>query len=216
MVNEIDRKIFEFAYSMALRDAVLQKAYKGMNKKTLLDNKEAAVIVEKYIQGVFKGEDPDFYTTEEAVERYFKVFIEDNNLMTESGTPAAFTFGNTQKLVNMTAKYMFLSAYNDSKKKALFNCCHCPMDGIMIEKVISEIDKLKDIDKVALCEKSVLKSVKPDMYLSNGWRQLLRVPWSQITLDDHRIYDEFQMIVRFLSDKEGLIPVEYDFIHWAE
>ena len=31
----------------------------------------------------------------------------------------------------MTAKYMFISAYQDSDKAKLFDQCHCPMDGIM-------------------------------------------------------------------------------------
>ena len=43
--------------------------------------------------------------------------------------------GNAQKLVNMVAKYMYIATYNDESKRQLFNECHCPMDGRMIDCV---------------------------------------------------------------------------------
>ena len=57
-----------------------------------------------------------------------------------------FTFGNAQKLVNMTAKYMFLRAYGDNGERSKFEGCDCPMDGVMcrfIEKGYEHYEELK-------------------------------------------------------------------------
>ena len=41
------------------------------------------------------------------------------------------TFGQAQKIVNMAFKYLYCLAEDSIKDK--FNCCHMPLDGIMLE-----------------------------------------------------------------------------------
>ena len=46
-----------------------------------------------------------------------------------------FTFGNAQKVINMTAKYLYIICYADSAFRDRFKYCHCPMDRVMLNIV---------------------------------------------------------------------------------
>ncbi len=210
--NSIDDYLFEFAYSIALRDAVMQKAYEG-EKKHLANNIEAKMLVKKYIQKVFNGENPCFYSTEKEVENSFK------RLHFGTSCPV-FSFGNTQKLINMTAKYMFLATYNDEEKRDRFKCCHCPVDSIMLGKVIELVEELSEKDKEVLKEillnKRVLAFESKDgsskiKIFEKGWKAEFTKPWSKIKTDR---YDTFQAIVKYLAEKENTNPIGFDYMHW--
>ena len=211
-MEQLDSNIFNFAYEMALRDATLQGAYKGTDKKKLRENSGAKAIVEEYIKAIFDGKQPCFYKTEAEVEESFIAFIDDNKLtIDKEGTPAVFTFGNAQKLINMTAKYMYIAAYQNDDLREKFNCCHCPMDSVMVETVIREIGSEK---------RSVQKSGEQIENMTkrrNGitWRQYLRQSWSKISSSDREQYDLFQEMITFLSEKEQISPIEFDFNYWA-
>ena len=56
---------------------------------------------------------------------------------------SSFGFGNAQKLINMTAKYIALGIYMDDCREG-FQYCHCPMDGIMVDKVTKLAGRLVD------------------------------------------------------------------------
>ena len=124
--------IFEFAYNMAFHDATTRNAF--LKRKEEKDDDDAfhkrkAAIrgyskssVKSYIDSIKKGDKPD----------PLMVIL---NICDEENTTNGLTFGNVQKLVNMTAKYMFLSAYVDSDIRDKFIMCHCPMDGVMMDWV---------------------------------------------------------------------------------
>lgn len=190
----IDDNIFDFVYDAALRDAVLMKAYIG-SKQELYKNEAARMTVKEYINRLFMGEYPDFYETEKAVEDSFK------------GYNPPFTFGNAQKLINMTAKYFFIGAYRNDSSRALFKECHCPMDSIMIEAIIKELDRIyAEADSAA---KNEIKS----LWKGNN-RTFLRQSWSRIESSDISQYELFQDIVSYLSRRSGVLPIELDFILW--
>ena len=52
-----------------------------------------------------------------------------------------FTFGNAQKLVNMSAKYLYIACYANPEMSTRFDFCDCPMDSIMIKGVIKEANE---------------------------------------------------------------------------
>ena len=220
---ELKDSIFNFAYEMALRDATIQNAYDGADKKKLRENVEAKNLVKQYILDIFSGNNPCFYHTENKVEQSFALFIKDEDLKrnkkesekhNNADDHPSFSFGNTQKLINMTAKYMFITAYDSSDSKEKFKCCHCPMDSIMVETVINKIGELckKDEHKKRLNE-----NLKCD---GKTWRQCLREPWSKMNASEEKMprsneqYELFQYLVSYLCQMEQITPLEFDFIYW--
>ncbi len=214
----IDEKIFDFAYGMAMRDATLQKAYyepdKTIDKKALLACADAKDAVKKYINGIIGrseennknelGKAADFYSTVTAVESAFREYTQKNMY-------PEFTFGNIQKLINMTAKSMFFACYRNEEKYHYFKDCHCPMDSIMVEIIIKNVDTYH-IDETV--EKWAAEAMDNDgVHMS--WKAYLRQPWSRIESNRRAQYELFQKIVKSLADKEGVFPLAYDYIHWS-
>ena len=113
-----------------------------------------------------------------------------------------FTFGHAQKVVNMSAKYLFISCYAEPNLRDRFQFCHCPMDKYMIKGVLDGREKsesvltnstawsglkLKKTNKKDDIEEFIKKAV-PDEYI------------------------QFQGIVDELRGE--YIPLEYDYIYW--
>lgn len=89
----VDCRIFDFVYEMAMRDATMRTAFSG-DRKNIRQNLQAKNAVHRYIDNILSGNEYDFYETESVVE----------NALSKYG----FSFGNCQKLINMTAKYFIL------------------------------------------------------------------------------------------------------------
>lgn len=200
----VDDKIFEFIYTIAMRDATLQKAYELIGYKTskgakkpddykkeeLLQNSTAKDIIREYIDNIIAGNNLNFYDVEKDVEKSFDSFIKGKKYL------SSFTFGNCQKLINMTVKYFYIVTYSDPAIRSHFNDCHCPMDNVMIKAIKNELKKdnksLKDF------------GVKNDDLKS----------WSKIVNSNTSQYDAFQEIVKYLAQKQGVSPIEYDYLMW--
>lgn len=206
----IDDKIFNFAYIMAMRDATQQQAFPAANKKLLWEKADETVVAYSLLKGYIndildKGkQEQDFYEVEKDIEKAVNEFIKTNGMKKatkkdepESNEDAVFTFGNAQKLINMTAKYMFISAYQDSDKAKLFDQCHCPMDSVMIEKVASRAKGSADV----YADVKLFKN-------SN-------VRWSRITSEKKEPYEAFQRVVQCLAKEQKLSPLEFDFHVWG-
>ena len=101
MKDKIQEEIFEFVYKMAFQDAVWQKAYEG-KKKDLYEISEAKEVVEKYA----------YYIIERghhlAQEEHDKIFRDTALKLCKVINKDDFTLGNAQKLINMTAKYLYI------------------------------------------------------------------------------------------------------------
>ena len=182
--------IFNFIYELSLRDATLQKAYAGSLDK-LRNNDKAKGYVKEYIDKLMNNElnDNSFLETAEKVENSF------------NGYEPAFTFGNVQKLINMSAKYMFIACYNNKESRKLFGLCHCPMDSIMVDVVINQIKEKGEFN-------NLLK--RKATFLRQGWSNIESNDCnSSGKLPDQ--YELFQKIVKFLADEEGCTPIEYDY-----
>ena len=115
-----------------------------------------------------------------------------------------FTFGNTQKLINMTVKYIYISAYVQrcEEFRNLFADCHCPLDRRMAAVVGKEFDETDDEAAQVIKEESsdIYKKINKD------------ITWSKV---DKETYNCYQQMVRLLAEKKNLIPIEYDFVKWG-
>ena len=207
-MDKIQEEIFNFIYAMALRDATLQKAYEG-EKAPLLDVSGAKKSTREYIDNLLCGKKTDFYSTVADIQESFRGKGYKN-----------FTFGNAQKLLNMTVKYVYIAAYSSqdyANFREKFRNCHCPMDNHMIECIIKQADdELKGGTEKGEKIRSALKKREDGEKIKNGekgWKTFLRQSWSCISSDDKMQYEVFQDIVRCLCG-EDLIPIEYDYIEW--
>lgn len=202
---EVDNLIFEFVYELALRDAVMRTAYLG-DKSELRKCKEAKNIVRQYADDIIDGKFFDY-------DGYYKIAADLCNsfnpyikvLEGSKNKNPQITFGNAQKLLNMTMKYLYIMCYKNSNVRECFKKCHCPMDGIMIDKVINELKDLKKIGDAQVQE-----------HTKRGYIGFLKSKsWSRLSFrDDKAIYEQFQKSVKFLADKQGLSPLEYDYYLW--
>ena len=200
---DLSEKIFNFAYEFALRDATLQNAYTG-SLDVLRKNAEAKKILRSYIDTIFAGNANDglFWETAQRVEASFAAFLD--------GRQPRFTFGNTQKLINMTTKYMFIACYQNVGLRRSFASCHCPMDRIMVDRVI------KELERVFATSSSIEERHQIKNLMRRGWKTFLRSPWSKMESSNYDQYNLYQEIVRLLSEREGISPLEYDFFMWRQ
>ena len=148
--------------------------------------------------------DASFFATAENVINAFAGYGDDDS---------SFGFGNAQKFINMTAKYMFISAYQDSNKAKLFDQCHCPMDGIMVDKVTKLAGRLVDEGEEGL--RASLENFAYKCPRAHDWAAKDEVRWSKLTLENRKPYEGFQKVVRALAEREGLSPLELDFCVWG-
>ena len=198
----LDDDVFDFIYNAAMNDAVMQNAYKG-EKQVVLKNDKARIKVREYIDGILfpkENSKKDFYDTADAV-------------ISAIGNKE-FTFGNAQKLINMTVKYMYIVTYGDKKKRKLFEECHCPMDSIMIPIVKKKFVKLLEKNNQSReIDSQMLEFKDQNGKISKAWSN---VYWSKITngRDEYGPYKKYQAMVKALADEEGINPVEYDFHYW--
>lgn len=214
----LDDHIFNFIYGCALHDAVLQKAYEG--ERTWISKVSGAkMAVKKYIdrvvRGDFKNSDANTKATHEKVflETAIEVCNKINNSNDKPTNPTVgrFTFGNAQKLINMTTKHVYAHTYSmnlleHDSIRDYFRHCHCPMDSIMLDKVWKEYKNSFDnsIRKKELgnCE-CFHKSWGNEDFNTN--KQILPCR-----------YKKFQEAINDIIDKNGgnIFPVEYDYIFW--
>lgn len=194
----VEEKLFDFAYNEAMNDTVMQKAYLG-KKKDVINNSDVRKIVKSYTDDVVSGKHPDFYRTAKSVAEV----IND----------PLFNFGNIQKLINMTIKYIYISCYVCSDIRTNFADCHCPMDRAIMKTVRNEYVKHNNGNKQ---DKLLLIPIGNNKFSID----VSKVAWSKIGFEDNdgpdsiNVYKNFQEMVKILSQAEGLIPIEYDFIKW--
>lgn len=201
--DKLQNAIFEFSYGAALGDAIGQKAFEG-NKKPLYRNEEAKAIAKAYIENILSGNVVNFAQTvaelESSFQEYIQEHIDDIQYKKKDGqlSNPKFRFGNAQKLINMLAKNMFLLVYQKEDLRNNFKKCHCPMDNVMIDIVKRELRELGD---------------KPSETLRTEYTRSGKLPWSRLETSAGQ-YDNFQKCIRYLAEKKGLSPIEYDYWMW--
>ena len=184
--------IVGFAVNEALTDAALHVGKIEKEKRNEVEQR-----VFGYIEEIYGG----YYDTYETIKQI--------------SLKSMVNFGVVQKIVNMTAKYMFISCYDNEQLRKKFTNCHCPMDKTMIKKVIETYRKLITAGEIKKDEEEYLfyHDFKHKNKRSSEWSNL---SWSNISLDEivkfqDNPYIRFQQMVKVLAEKEKLSPLEYDF-----
>ena len=130
----ISSKIFDFIYMCAMRDAIIREAFKG--EKTWIESVATAkVILRKYIDRVLNNEFDSQRNHDNCFLEIANEICQAINEAKPQNGIATFSFGNAQKLINMTVKYMYGFCYQNPDLRGGFRYCHCPLDSIMLNKV---------------------------------------------------------------------------------
>lgn len=203
--EDITKKIFEFAYGSGLEDAIQQKAFESY-KKPLRKCEDAKKTVKDYIDAILRGDTPDFYETAQQVTTDFNQFIDKHN-QDPSNTPITkqFQFGNAQKLINITAKFMFIVTYDRPELRENFKQCHCPLDRVMKDKMFKEIDERK---KAGTLPQEMKEKTK------RGWKKPFNEAWSTISEADYQAYQEWISYLAKTTYTEEVLPIEFDYLAW--
>ena len=243
--QDIDEKIFDFAYELAMRDATIRTAFRGTTIYVLLakdnpdtkykatdDDKKRAdcakTAVRRYIVKIFKNE----LNTKDEHDNSFMEAVKEviNAFEGYKDKDSSFSFGNAQKLINMTAKYMFMATYNRPKLRENFKCCHCPMDNQLINKVAKYVGLLVEEYQEITMEyaEEMLKDYAGKRKKIGDWAKLDGFGWSKLNSEKGRaIYDTYQETIRFLSSNatilkkhigasDSLSSLEFDFFVWGK
>lgn len=166
--NSIDNAIFDFCYELALRDATIQGAFLGKLDE-LRNNEEMKYKVNDFICHILCNDSDDFVIN--TIDDICDLMKEYNNSKTER--QYQFKLGNVQKLVNMTAKYMFISTCNNPDLRESFKNCHCPLDSTIAKLIYVlcldsgiSLNKIGYYDSVMNKRRSI-KSFFKDFHFSN-------------------------------------------------
>lgn len=197
----LDDKIFRFIYIGAMRDAILQLAYKG-EKKWLMEANILNVLrdeIKPFIDKILNGE---YLSQDEYDKDFLRItiniceYINDNHKANNN-----FTFGNAQKFLNIMIKYFYITSYKIDNLKENFRFCHCPMDQQLLVNIWSnrkQLDFVKQLGK----RESFLKSWGNEEFAIND--------------DGEKTYPEryilFQHAVRCIA--KDMSPLEYDYHIW--
>ena len=198
MSDNIQDKIFNLCYEMALRDATLRCAYEG-RLDDLRKGDDMKTVVKNYVHLI--KDHPD------CVDVY-SVIVEVTNKAPKSKNKSEnvveFSYGNAQKLVNMTAKYMYIATYFNDVYKDKFKNCHCPMDSLIVESLIADIKEYKKCDEALVLYKDVTGNK------NRAWMSYLREPWSKMDVKQYEFFQELVNMIK-MTDEYAL---EYDYTHW--
>ncbi len=180
--------VFDFIYGEALDDATRRTGQEGL-KSRLLNCNALKDIVKEYANAVINGEAP----------KCSKYMEEMENLGIEG-----FFFGNIQKLVNMTMKYLYVGCFCDDTVRSRFDACDCPMDSIMLDFVFESY-------YIVVLKKERKRGERP------GFRKDLT--WSRLKdKEDKEQYTKYQETIRKIIEnrKLNINPIEFDYMFWDE
>lgn len=201
-------KIFEFTYMCALRDAILREAFKG--EKTWVENVVAAkVILRTYIDKVLNSEfDSQANHDKCFLEIANKICKVINEAKPQNGI-ATFSFGNAQKLINMTVKYIYSFCYQNPNLRDGFRYCHCPLDSIMLNKVWQLCE-----DHYGGSNQRREKLGRSDEFLKPWGNEGSNNEIQPNLIDFPKRYLLFQKAVKDIIGQGDIFPIEFDYLEW--
>lgn len=177
MINDY---IFDFAYGEALGDLYWRK--KAGVKEEVEKCQTIRECVKDYADKVVEGSNPQFY---EYAEKIGSIIIQ-----LKYNDYTQLSFGNVQKLINLTMKYLYIKYYDTKREN--FRCCHAPMDDIMRDIV----------------GKAYRKTFGKNLGISE-------VAWSSVDKNAYAIYQRAinELIKNSHSD---CLPIEFDYLNWGK
>lgn len=218
-VTSISSRTYEFIYGCAMHDAILQQAFTG-DKTWVGEVAPPKAILKCYVDQVLNGR----FSSPSEKSAHDKTFLETANAICEAINnspkkpskpnkngvyPDTFSFGNAQKLINMTIKHLYTLTYHDANLRDCFMNCHCPMDSIMLKKVYDAYgDAFGKNKKLNYLTTKFTESWGDEGVDENNIQGTL------LTLPDR--YDKFQTAITDIIAHYGgdIFPIEFDYIFW--
>lgn len=209
----LEEHVFTFIYGCALKDAVLQKAFSGKKAWIGKEVPEAKAHVRAYIDRVLSGE---FREASDAAKRaHDEALLSAAIAVCEAikgykdkhANADEFSFGNAQKLINMTVKHIYAHTYSVPDLRDCFRYCHAPMDSIMLSKVWRMVGKkLGKSERAKRLGENFLSPWGREEFAENG----------EGCSNFSERYLNFQAAIRKLIEEEkgDLFPVEFDYVFW--
>lgn len=196
----LDDRIFRFIYIEAMRDAVLQLAYKG--EKKWLEEPAVMKAIKEYIEPLIDNVFDNKYSLQEEYDKDFlDITFNICDHINHKANNKNFTFGNAQKLVNIMLKYFYIVSYKNDSLKKNFRFCHCPMDQQLLENIWNNRKKLDANSEFE----------KRDEFLKSWGNEDFEVNKNGEIAYPKR-YMLFQQAVRRAGGDES--PIEYDYRQW--
>lgn len=183
--------IFDFIYGEAMNDAT-RRTNAASIKNTDLDRTALKGRVKKYVESLINGENPNFCDWVEGTE----------NILKKAGINE-FTFGNIQKLVNMTIKYLYVRYYDNEEIKSRLKLCDAPMDRIMVCFVYESYYVVQ-----GTTSKEKRNIEKPGFEIDCAWSNLT----------NNCEYNAFQKAIDIIIEKKKLdiSRIEFDYMYWEK
>lgn len=205
----VKEEIFNFIYVAAVRDAVLQKAYIG-ERTWIKDAEEAKEAVHRYIDMILNNRFADQVGHDRVYKQTARVVCDAIN-KNKKAANSDFSFGNAQKLINITAKYFYGQCYINQNLRDHFQYCHCPMDSIMLNTVWKNYSEMcgSGKERTKVLNEGLDTDREGDFLKSWG-----KEDWENEEIP--RRYENFQKAVRELSKVQDLYPIEYDYFIWGK
>lgn len=198
--DRLNDEIFRFICTAAMRDAVIQLAYKG-KKKPLMESGLLDSLKDK-MECLIDNVLNNTYTSQEKYDQDFlETTIKISEFIHENVGNKEFTFGNAQKFLNIFLKYLYIISYKNNDLQKNFRFCHCPMDRQLLEDVWKKR------------EESGIELRNRNYFLKSWGNENFEKDENDKTVFPER-YMLFQKAVRCLALKEGRNPLEYDYRIW--
>jgi len=199
--QEMNEKVFDFIYGSAMRDAIQQKAFIG-EKRWVGKIENPKIILSGYIGKVLKNE---FTSRREHDEFFLKTansICEEINSQKPQGIETdIFSFGNAQKLINITVKHTYALCCQTYSLREGFRFCHCPVDVKMLNVVWDKCKGKFDLGK----QQDFCKPWGSEGITGNSQPELDELPAR---------YALFQKSVRDIIGHGDIFPIEFDYIEW--
>lgn len=202
--------VFEFVFECAMRVAISQRAFKG-KKDWIRKVSEAQSSLREYIDKLFKNKFNSQTSHDKCFLKTVNSICKSINDKKPADVTDTFSFGNAQKLVNMTVKYLYIVCFHDPELRSKFEFCHCPLDSILLDTVWKRIGEIhgKKMRVQILGKHEVFCASWGDEELNEGGNQ----PNSK-TLPKR--YATFQNAIRMIIGDGTLYPIEFDYLNWNQ
>ena len=200
--QEIEEKIFNFVYKCAMHDAILQQSFKGEEKSWVSEIKEPKIILKGYIDKILRYGFPSQESHDLSfLETANSICKEINNKRPCGINTDIFSFGNAQKLINITVKHIYTFCYQTPSLRENFRFCHCPLDAIMLGNVWKMCKGKIDLGR----RKDFCKAWGSEGINNNDQPMLTSFP---------QRYALFQEAIRCLIGDGDMFSVEFDYTVW--
>ena len=203
----LSNKIFNFIFGCAMHDATLQQAFKGKKDwigKVVDAQKPLTTYIDKVLKNEFKSQKDHVYSFLKTANAICKC-INDKK---PGDAQDSFSFGNAQKLINITVKHFYTVCYVQPNLRVNFRYCHCPMDSIMLDEVWKRYKK-------RFSSQVRKKNLGSDFCASWGDEGLENGVQAELDIFPER-YIKYQQAIKKLIDNDNVYPIEFDYLTWKQ